>query len=45
MIKNIKVKGNNNQISLEGNINNFYIPNYYNIKQKMIENKLPKTGM
>lgn len=35
MIKNIKVKGNNNQISLEGNINNFYIPNYYNIKQEL----------
>lgn len=35
MIRNIKVKGNNNQISLKGNINNFYIPNYYNIKQEL----------
>lgn len=35
MIKNIKVKGDNNQISLEGDINNFYIPNYYKIKQEL----------
>lgn len=36
MIKSVKIKGNNNQVSLEGNINNYYIPNYYKINQEVV---------